>query len=179
MVRGAPPGPAPAAQARASISRLTRSSWRTWPHRKLRSNCLFGQVVGLEPARFQGVAVLIMALQMVSSLRMHAVRATAVRATLGAFPAARSRWSKARIVGLYCVATKVAMYSTDRTRLDRTEGTSHLPRRRVCLQAPVRPGTHPRPQERSPHHPPHLRDDVDPSRGQPDPTEGHHGPQAH
>ena len=114
MVNGPSPGPAPAAQARASSSRLTRSSWRTWPHRKLRSNCLFGQVVGLGPARFQGVAVLIMALQMVSSLRMHAVRATAVRATLGAFPAALSRWSKARIVGLYCVATKVAMYSTDR-----------------------------------------------------------------
>ena len=76
---------------------------------KHRSNCLFGQVVGLEVAGFQGVAVLIMALQMVSSLRMHAVRAT-----LGAFPAARSRWSKARIVGLYCVATNVAMYSTDR-----------------------------------------------------------------
>ena len=36
MVRGASPGPAPAAQARASNSRLTRSSWRTWPHRKLR-----------------------------------------------------------------------------------------------------------------------------------------------
>ena len=106
MVNGPSPGPAPAAQARASNSRLTRSNWRTWPHRKLRSNCLFGQVVGLGPARFQGVAVLIMALQMVSSLRMHAVRAT-----LGAFPAARSRWSKARIVGLYCVATKVAMYS--------------------------------------------------------------------
>ena len=28
--------PAPAAQARASSSRLTRSSWRSWPHRKLR-----------------------------------------------------------------------------------------------------------------------------------------------
>ena len=27
---------APPAQARASSSRLTRSSWRTWPHRKLR-----------------------------------------------------------------------------------------------------------------------------------------------
>ena len=36
MVNGASPGPAPAAQARASSSRLTRSSWRTWPHRKLR-----------------------------------------------------------------------------------------------------------------------------------------------
>ena len=36
MVRGASPGPAPAAQARASNSRLTRSNWRTWPHRKLR-----------------------------------------------------------------------------------------------------------------------------------------------
>ena len=36
MVRGAPPGPAPADQALASSSRLTRSSWRTWPHRKLR-----------------------------------------------------------------------------------------------------------------------------------------------
>ena len=36
MVRGASTGPAPAAQARASSSRLTRSSWRTWPHRKLR-----------------------------------------------------------------------------------------------------------------------------------------------
>ena len=36
MVRGPSPGPAPAAQARASNSRLTRSSWRTWPHRKLR-----------------------------------------------------------------------------------------------------------------------------------------------
>ena len=31
-------GPAPAAQARASNSRLTRSNWRTWPHRKLRRN---------------------------------------------------------------------------------------------------------------------------------------------
>ena len=38
MVNGASPGPAPAAQARASSSRLTRSSWRTWPHRKLRRN---------------------------------------------------------------------------------------------------------------------------------------------
>ena len=31
MVNGASPGPAPADQARASSSRLTRSSWRTWP----------------------------------------------------------------------------------------------------------------------------------------------------
>ena len=31
MVNGASPGPAPAAQARASSSRLTRSSWRTCP----------------------------------------------------------------------------------------------------------------------------------------------------
>ena len=38
MVNGASPGPAPADQARASSSRLTRSSWRTWPHRKLRRN---------------------------------------------------------------------------------------------------------------------------------------------
>ena len=36
MVNGASPGPAPAAQARASSSGPTRSSWRTWPHRKLR-----------------------------------------------------------------------------------------------------------------------------------------------
>ena len=36
MVRGPSPGPAPACQARASNSRLTRSSWRTWPHLKLR-----------------------------------------------------------------------------------------------------------------------------------------------
>ena len=36
MVNGPSPGPAPAAQALASNSRLTRSSWRTWPHRKLR-----------------------------------------------------------------------------------------------------------------------------------------------
>ena len=36
MVNGPSPGPAPADQARASSSRLTRSSWRTWPHRKLR-----------------------------------------------------------------------------------------------------------------------------------------------
>ena len=36
MVSGPSPGPAPAAQARDSSSRLTRSSWRTWPHRKLR-----------------------------------------------------------------------------------------------------------------------------------------------
>ena len=35
MVNGASPGPAPADQARASSSRLTRSNWRTWPHRKL------------------------------------------------------------------------------------------------------------------------------------------------
>ena len=36
MVRGVSPGPAPDFQARASNSRLTRSSWRTWPQRKLR-----------------------------------------------------------------------------------------------------------------------------------------------
>ena len=36
MVNGPSPGPAPAAQAPASNCRLTRSSWRTWPHRKLR-----------------------------------------------------------------------------------------------------------------------------------------------
>ena len=36
MVNGASPGPVPACQARASNSRLTRSNWRTWPHRKLR-----------------------------------------------------------------------------------------------------------------------------------------------
>ena len=36
MVNGPSPGPAPADQPRASSSRLTRSSWRTWPHRKLR-----------------------------------------------------------------------------------------------------------------------------------------------
>ena len=36
MVNGASPGPAPACHARASNSRLTRSSWRTWPQRKLR-----------------------------------------------------------------------------------------------------------------------------------------------
>ena len=35
-MNGASLGPAPAAQARASNCRLTRSSWRTWPHRKLR-----------------------------------------------------------------------------------------------------------------------------------------------
>ena len=38
MVNGSSPGPAPAAQARASTSRLTRSNWRAWPHRKLRRN---------------------------------------------------------------------------------------------------------------------------------------------
>ena len=38
MVRGASPGPASVDQARAINSRLTRSSWRTWPHRKLRRN---------------------------------------------------------------------------------------------------------------------------------------------
>ena len=38
IVSGAAPGPAPAAQARASSSRLTRSSWRTWPRPKLRRN---------------------------------------------------------------------------------------------------------------------------------------------
>ena len=36
MVNGPSPGPAPAAQARTSSCRLTRSSWRTCPHRKLR-----------------------------------------------------------------------------------------------------------------------------------------------
>ena len=38
MVNGASLGPAPADQARSSSSRLTRSSRRTWPHRKLRRN---------------------------------------------------------------------------------------------------------------------------------------------
>ena len=36
MVNDASPGPAPAFQARASNSRLTPSSWRTWPQVKLR-----------------------------------------------------------------------------------------------------------------------------------------------
>ena len=36
IVNGSSPGPAPAAQALASDSRLTRSNCRTWPHRKLR-----------------------------------------------------------------------------------------------------------------------------------------------
>ena len=36
MVNGPSPGPAPAAQAWVSSSRLTRSNWRTRPHRKLR-----------------------------------------------------------------------------------------------------------------------------------------------
>ena len=36
MVNGPSPGPARAWSAGASSSRLTRSSWRTWPHRKLR-----------------------------------------------------------------------------------------------------------------------------------------------
>ena len=35
-MNGASLGPAPAFQTRASNSRLTRSSWRTWPHLKLR-----------------------------------------------------------------------------------------------------------------------------------------------
>ena len=35
-MNGAAPGPAPAAQLRASNSRLRRSSWRTWPQLKLR-----------------------------------------------------------------------------------------------------------------------------------------------
>ena len=35
-MNGASPGPAPAAQLRASNSRLRRSSWRTWPQLKLR-----------------------------------------------------------------------------------------------------------------------------------------------
>ena len=34
MVNGPSQGPALAAQARANNSRLTRSSWRTWPQRK-------------------------------------------------------------------------------------------------------------------------------------------------
>ena len=38
MVNGSPSSPPPPAQAWASNSRLTRSSWRTWPHRKPRTN---------------------------------------------------------------------------------------------------------------------------------------------
>ena len=40
MVNGASPGPAPAFQTRASNSRLAQSSWRTWPHLKLRRKVL-------------------------------------------------------------------------------------------------------------------------------------------
>ena len=36
MVNGPSPGPQPAAQPGFQHSRLTRSNWRTWPHRKLR-----------------------------------------------------------------------------------------------------------------------------------------------
>ena len=38
MVMGASRGPGPVDRAWASSSRLIRSSWRTWPHRKLRRN---------------------------------------------------------------------------------------------------------------------------------------------
>ena len=61
----------------------------------------------------QGVLDLMMALQMVSSLRIQAVSAT-----LGALPATRSRWQQSRMTGLCLVATSVAKYSAAGAQFD-------------------------------------------------------------
>ena len=58
MVNGASPGPAPACHARAGNSRLTRSSWRTWPHRKLRRKV--PRVDGALPASAEATSVSIL-----------------------------------------------------------------------------------------------------------------------
>ena len=53
MVNGPSPGPAPAAQARDSNSRLTRSNWRTWPHRKCCAGKFPGWMCALTTSRWR------------------------------------------------------------------------------------------------------------------------------
>ena len=99
MVRGPSPGPAPAAQARASNSRLTRSSWRTWPHRKLRRKV--PRVDGALTTQPMALAVLPVRNTSASSMQSPPAGAEATRVTIlspvfarpGASPRSRRCWT--------------------------------------------------------------------------------------
>ena len=96
MVNDPQPGPAPAALARINNSRLTRPSWRTWPHRKLRKEV--PRVDGAFAAQPTAPAVPPTHNASASSMQSPAARADAARASIlspafarpGASP--RSTW---------------------------------------------------------------------------------------
>ena len=99
MVRGASPGPAPAAQARASNSRPTRSNWRTWPHRKLRRKV--PRVDGALTTQPRAPAVPPVRNTSASSMQSPPASAEATRVTIlspvfarpGALPRSRRCWT--------------------------------------------------------------------------------------
>ena len=99
MVRGASTGPAPAAQARASNSRPTRSNWRTWPHRKLRRKV--PRVDGALTTQPRALAVLPVRNTSASSMQSPPASADATRVTIlspvlarpGALPRSRRCWT--------------------------------------------------------------------------------------
>ena len=99
MVNGPSPGPAPAAQARASNSRLTRSSWRTWPHRKLRRKV--PRVDGALTTQPRALAVLPVRNTSASSMQSPPASADATRVSIlspvfarpGALPRSRRCWT--------------------------------------------------------------------------------------
>ena len=99
MVRGASTGPAPAAQARASNSRPTRSNWRTWPHRKLRRKV--PRVDGALTTQPRAPAVPPVRNTSASSMQSPPASAEATRVTIlspvfarpGALPRSRRCWT--------------------------------------------------------------------------------------
>ena len=92
MVRGPSPGPAPAAQARAGSSRLTRSSWRTWPHRKLRRKVPRVDGALTVPPRVQAVPPVRKHIGVVDAVAAgHALRPPGSSACLRCWPAPARR----------------------------------------------------------------------------------------
>ena len=99
MVNGPSPGPAPAAQARASNSRLTRSNWRTCPHRKLRRKV--PRVDGALTTQPRAPAVPPVRNTSASSMQSPPASADATRVTIlspvfarpGALPRSRRCWT--------------------------------------------------------------------------------------
>ena len=102
MVNGAPPAPAPAAQALACNSRLTRFSWRTWPHRKLRRKV--PRVDGALPTQPRAPAVLPVRNTSASSMQSPPASADATSVIIlspgfarpGALPRSRRCWTSSR-----------------------------------------------------------------------------------
>ena len=132
MVNGPSPGPAPAAQACTSSCRLTRSSWRTCPHRKLRRKV--PRVDGAFTVQPNTAAVLPVGSPSASSMQSPPARADATRvitlsptlARPGASP--RSTWrstswgrprSWARVAGRISPALLTKRWSSKAIRMRR------------------------------------------------------------